>query len=241
LAYSASRTAPKIAHLHSIYTCTFAILFFGTPHSGSTKARLLGSLQKLASLSIPKKALQTESSLVSALEDGSETLQNITDQFTPLSVNFRIYFFWEQEKTDLKYTKDYIVDEASAAPILDNTERSGIAADHRGMCRFEASNSQGFRTVVAALQRYSRDATEIVSARTVRAAAALSTQRWHEARELVGGVVESSTDSGQSESLRVTQGWGCGGLPLLQQDGVDAGCTNANAHMAVWRGRMTVD
>src|SRR5438034_6922642 len=116
LAYSASRTAPKIAHLHSIFTCTFAILFFGTPHGGSSKARFLNSLQKLASLPIPKTALQTESSLLSALEDGSETLQNITDQFAPLSPNFRIYFFWEQERTDLKYTKDYIVDEASAAP-----------------------------------------------------------------------------------------------------------------------------
>lgn len=222
LAYSASRTAPKIAHLHSIYTCTFAILFFGTPHSGSSKARLLGSLQKLASLAVPKKALQTESSLLSALEEESETLQNITDQFAPLMPNFRIFFFWEQEKTDLKYTKDYIVDEASAAPILDSTERSGIAADHRGICRFEKSSSQGFRTVVAALQRYSREAPEVVKARTIRAAATLSTQRWYEATELVKGVQGSSTNGGQPESARGIQGWTGGGPALLQHSGVNA-------------------
>jgi len=174
--------------------------------------------------------------LLSALEDGSETLQNITDQFAPLSPNFRIYFFWEQERTDLKYTKDYIVDEASAAPILDNTERSGIAADHRGICKFETSSSQGFRTVVAALQRYSRNAPEIVKARTLRAAATLGTQRWNEARELVGGVQESSANGGQPESVRVIQGWSCGGLPLLQHNGVGVEYANAKSNVSAgWR------
>lgn len=91
----------------------------------------------MVSLAVPKKALQTDSSLLRALEEDSEVLQNITDQFAPLLHRFRIFYFWEQERTDLKYTQDYIVDEASAAPILDDTERSGIAADHRGMCRFE--------------------------------------------------------------------------------------------------------
>jgi len=172
--------------------------------------------------------------LLSALEDGSETLQNITDQFAPLSPNFRIYFFWEQERTDLKYTKDYIVDEASAAPILDNTERSGIAADHRGICKFETSSSQGFRTVVAALQRYSRDAPEIVKARTLRAAATLNTQRWNQARELVGGVRGSSATGSQPEPVRVIQGWSCGGLDLLQHNGVGVECGNAKAN--VWAG-----
>lgn len=191
LAYSESRTASKIAHLHSIYTCTYAILFFGTPHSGSNKARLLDSLQKIVSLTVPRKVLHTESSLLSALEEESETLQNIIDQFAPLMCRFRIFFFWEQEKTDLKYTRDYIVTESSAAPILDNTERSGIAADHRGICKFENSRDQGFRTVVAALQRYSLDALQVVQARIIRSAATLSAQRWHDAGELVKGAQTS--------------------------------------------------
>jgi hypothetical protein len=152
---------------------------------GSSKARLLGSLQKLASLTLPQKALQTESSLVNALEEESETLQNINDQFAPLMCNFHIFFFWEQEKTNLKYTKDYIVDEASAAPILDNTERSGIAADHRGMCKFEKNSDQGFRTVVAALRRYKQTACEVIVGRTVRASIALNDRKWHEATELI--------------------------------------------------------
>ncbi|KAH6667985.1 hypothetical protein B0J14DRAFT_175839 [Halenospora varia] len=95
LAYSASRSSSKIAHLQSVYTCTFAVMFFGTPHSGSGKAQLVGSLQKLAALALPKATAQFESSLLNALEEDSETLQNITDQFAPLMARFRIFFFWE--------------------------------------------------------------------------------------------------------------------------------------------------
>jgi hypothetical protein len=190
LAYSASRTAPKTAHLHSIYTSTFALLFFGTPHHGSSRVRLLSSLERLAFLAVPKenKILQTDSALVSAIESNSEVLEDITDQFTPLMHRFRIFFFWEQNRTDLKYTKDYIVDEPSAAPIMDSTERSGIAADHRGMCKFEKSSDQGFRIVVAALKRYGRQAPEFIRMRTVEAMREIEAKRWAEAAELLRGV-----------------------------------------------------
>ena len=116
----------------------------------------------MVSLTLPKKALQTDSSLLQALQEDSEVQQNITDPFAPLLQRFRVFFFWEQERTDLKYTKDYVVSEASAAPILDDTECSGIAADHRGMCKFENRNSPGFRTVMAALRRYCQEAPEMV-------------------------------------------------------------------------------
>ncbi|KAH8802449.1 hypothetical protein F5884DRAFT_886944 [Xylogone sp. PMI_703] len=195
LAYAASRISPKVAHLHSIYTCTFAVLFFGTPHNGTSKARLVGSLQKLTSTLLPKGALQIESNLLKALEEESETLQNITDQFAPLMSTFRIFFFWEQEKTDLKYTKDYIVDEASAAPILDNTERCGIARDHRGMVRFEKSIEQGFRTVVAALKRYCREAPQVIRDRVDKTTEILGERRRCEALELLKGVQPSLTNS----------------------------------------------
>lgn len=206
MAYSASRYASKIAHLHSIYACTFAILFFGTPHNGSSKARLLSSLQKLASLPIPKGVVQFESSLVNALEEESETLQNITDQFAPLLTNFRVFFFWEQEKTDLKYTKEYIVDEASAAPILDNTERCGIAGDHRGMCKFGSNTSQGFRTVVAALRRYSLEAPGVIKGRWIKATEMLSENRRHEAMEMLNGIQPYADRGYIQDALRTVEG-----------------------------------
>jgi hypothetical protein len=189
---------------------------------GASKARLLGSLQKLASLAVPKMAFQIESSLINALEKESETLQNITDQFAPLMSNFRIFFFWEQEKTDLKYTKDYIVEEASAAPILDSTERSGIAADHRGMCKFEKNTDQGFRTVIAALRRYKQEASEVITERMIRTSAALSDRRWHEATELVKGAQESPRNRFQPDCAREIYSRAGRGLALLPYGEVGA-------------------
>ena len=190
LAYSMSRTAPKISHLHSIYACTYGILFFGTPHSGSNKAHLLSNLQKLTSITVPKKILESDSSLIRALEEDSEVLQNITDQFAPLMQRFRIYFFWEQERMDLIYTKDYIVEETSAAPILDDTERSGIAADHRNMVKFADRDSPGFRTVIAALRRYAQDAPGVVKVRIAEARRMLNEQDWQKAAELARGSIQ---------------------------------------------------
>ena len=146
----------------------------------------------MVSLTIPKKALQTDSSLLQALEEDSEVLQNITDQFAPLQYRFRIFFFWEQERTDLKYTKDYIVDETSAAPILDDTERSGIAADHRDMCRFNRKESPGFRTVIAALKRYCIEAPGIVRVRVGETKADLEAHRRSESQHLLGGISENT-------------------------------------------------
>ncbi|KAI0556124.1 Alpha/Beta hydrolase protein [Xylaria curta] len=174
LSYSHSRSSDKIAHLHTIFTCTYGILFFGTPHHGSSKASLLLTLQKLTSLTLPRRFGRIERGLVKALEEESETLQNITDYFTPLMKDFHIHFFWEQEKTDLKYTKDYIVEKESAAPAFDDTERSGIAADHSGMVKFEDSNSSGFRLVAATLDRYCAEAPETIKSRKRTSRSALT-------------------------------------------------------------------
>jgi hypothetical protein len=183
LSYSNTRSSDKIAHIQTIFTCTYGILFFGTPHHGSSKARLLGTLQKLASIAVPQRIGQFESDLVSALEEESETLQNITDYFVPLMKNFCIYFFWEQEKTDIKYTKDYIVDKESAAPNFDDTERSGIAANHSEMVKFEDISCQGFRLVAAALDKYCGEAPDVIRHKWADTMQSLAEERRREAME----------------------------------------------------------
>lgn len=57
---------------------------------------------------MPSKVMDTEGQLLDALQEGSEVLQNITDMFVPLMKNFRIFFFWEQEKTNMGFTQDYV-------------------------------------------------------------------------------------------------------------------------------------
>ena len=184
---------------------TYGILFLGTPHNGSSKASLASIGSRMISALTPSQIVDTDSQLADGLREGSEVLQNITDMFAPLMKNFRVYFFWEQEKTSLGTTLAYvwdllnslltcdeliseipqIVEEHSAAPILDNTERAGLPYGHRDMAKFESRTSPGYRLVVAALLRYTREAPEAVSVRWLQAEEMLRIKRHNEAAELV--------------------------------------------------------
>ncbi|MCJ1283103.1 hypothetical protein MMC26_002430 [Xylographa opegraphella] len=185
LAYSASRTSKFVQHVHSIYVSTFAILFLGTPHDGSNKAKLASVTSRMIGALVPSKVLDTDGQLINALEEGSEVLQNITDMFVPLMKNFHIFFFWEQVKTNMGITQDYVVEESSAAPIIDNTERAGLPNDHVNICKFESRTSPGYRLVVAALIRYSKEAPEVISQRWKHAIEMLNSKRTQEAYELL--------------------------------------------------------
>ncbi|KAK4155051.1 protein SERAC1, partial [Chaetomidium leptoderma] len=183
LSYAQTRTGHKVSHDYSIFSCTYGILFFGTPHHGSSKATWLDYLKKLGAAAT-LGGMSRKSDLVSALENESETLQNITDYFVPIMRHFHLFFFWEQSRTSLgPLGSDYIVTHESAAPAYDETERAAIAADHRGMVRFETPSSQGFRMVVDALIRYCDDAAEVVGQRRADAARTLALERSREAAE----------------------------------------------------------
>jgi len=83
-------------------------LFLGTPHDGSSKAKLASTGRRMIGALIPSKIVDTEGQLLDALQEGSEVLQNITDLFAPLMKDFHIFFFWEQEKTNMGLTQDYV-------------------------------------------------------------------------------------------------------------------------------------
>lgn len=104
-------------HLHSIFVSTHAILFLGTPHNGSSKAALAGTGRRILDAVIPSKVWDSNGQLLDALKEGSETLQNITDQFAPLMKNFHVYFFWEQEKTDLGGSYSYVRMTSNQTPM----------------------------------------------------------------------------------------------------------------------------
>lgn len=97
-----------------------------------------------------------------------------------------IFFFWEQNPTSLgRLGSAYIVPHESAAPTYDDTERAAIAADHRGMVRFEKPNVQGFRMVMDALLRYCDEAPGVVEQRRADAARRLGLERGQEAEEIL--------------------------------------------------------
>ena len=161
-------------------------MFFGTPHKGSSKATLLASVKKIASILAPSPIKVSKSDLVLALEEESETLQNITDFFVPMMKNFAIFFFWEQHKTDLKILgKDFIVPCESAAPLYDDTERAGIAADHSGLVKFNDPSSHGFYLVMEALMRYCDNAPDAITQRRWLARDTLGQERGKEMMEIL--------------------------------------------------------
>jgi hypothetical protein len=183
LAYSSTRTSKHVEHLYSIFTSTFAILFFGTPHNGTDKANWF----------VPSDAADgghgshdDENPMVSVVEKDSEALQMITDHFASLMKQFHIFFFWEQIPTDFGKRTGFVVDESSAAPSIDNTERCGIYATHADMARFPGFGDSSYRTVIEALSRYCREAPPVIARRWKQAAELLSQARSHEASELTG-------------------------------------------------------
>ncbi|KAL6717650.1 hypothetical protein ACLMJK_005565 [Lecanora helva] len=175
LTYSSTRTSEHVAHLYSIFVSTYGILFFGTPHNGTDTGLWKPSVEQTCpSGFVPS---QSDSQLLSSMHKDSEILQIITEQFSSLTKQFHIFFFWEEIETFGKNGKGYIVEEASAAPIIDNTERAGIAADHMQMIRFSDTKTSSYRTVVEALIRYCRCAPSLISRRWEQAVESL-TRTW---------------------------------------------------------------
>jgi len=176
LAYSASRVSKKVDHLYSIFVSTYGILFFGTPHDASSSHHTTPNT--------PDSEVVNKNFAIAASPDPG-TLQNITDQFAPLIKQFHIHYFWEQRNTVTRTWTGLIVKESSAAPILDDTERSGVWATHSGMCKFATAGSPGFSVVRATLSRYARDANELIASRWMNALEALARLRRNEAAELL--------------------------------------------------------
>ncbi|KAK8065306.1 hypothetical protein PG997_012053 [Apiospora hydei] len=189
LIYAESRKGKKMEHVHALFVSTHAMLFFGTPHNGTSRANLASYAQRVVSSLLPSKVVDTDSRLINALKDGSEILQEITDNFQPKMKRFNVFFFWEQVweqvKTDLGAKYDYIVTESSAAPILDDTERAGIRAEHRHMCKFASRDSPGYPLVAATLIRYSEEAPKAIARRWSEAAESIRIMRKGEKDDIV--------------------------------------------------------
>jgi hypothetical protein len=188
LAYSSTRTSKYVEHLYSIFLSTFALLFFGTPHNGTDKAGWL-VLPHNKGFRHQARSYE-ESQLLLSVENGSEALQMITDQFAPLMKQFHIFFFWEELQTKFGAKARFMVEESSAAPMIDNTERSGIYANHSRMVQFPGAKSSSYRTVVEALIRYCREAPPVIVRRWQQATASMAQARSHEAFELTGTVFD---------------------------------------------------
>lgn len=186
LMYSSTRTAPKVVHLRDQFISTFGILFFGTPH-GKTDPSNWAALGRRAFDLRARRSIFHHAGLTLTRTQVSQSVQgpHLVDQdFAPFIKQFRIFFFWEELPTKLGDHHSIIVDHESAAPKLDNTESSGIHADHPSMVRFGSRQSSDYRTVLAALTTYCKKAPNVVAHRWNQAEISLKQLRAKEACEL---------------------------------------------------------
>ncbi|OKL56474.1 hypothetical protein UA08_08099 [Talaromyces atroroseus] len=187
-------TSSQVQHLYTVFVSTYAILFFGTPHDRVDSASWLtpDTAPQSGSPVRSRQHSHERNSLVS--DDDSNTLQIITEQFAPLMKKFRIFFFWEELPTKFGNNMQFLVEEDSAAPSMDNTERCGIDATHSGMVKFSTSNSSSYRTVIAALARYCNDAPAVIARRWEKELETLARTRSNDASEIVGPDFEIHLD-----------------------------------------------
>jgi hypothetical protein len=184
LVYSSTRTAAKIDHLWDQFVSTFAILFFGTPHTRMARS-IWFALDKLLSSKKHTRLLSFDRSpRYEADDDG--LLQSISGEFAPIMKQFHTFFLWEELPTTFADRSEYIVDPSTAVLDLDNTEKSGIHATHIGMIKFGSTESSSYRTVIEALSRYCHEAPRTIMHRWSQAIPALKQLRAGEAFELGG-------------------------------------------------------
>ncbi|KAJ9653414.1 hypothetical protein H2198_007412 [Neophaeococcomyces mojaviensis] len=219
LIYSRSIDHPSTEHLRSIYVSTYGILFMGTPHNGSDLAKWGTLLQSIASAALPRKFFDSSSHLVEALKTNNETLQNINRYFNEIMPRLKIYFFYEGRPMDLKGTRQFVVDEASAAPNFQGVERMGIERDHSHMCKFENEQSTGFAVVAEAVHRYSFDAPTLIAVRWEEEKQVRSFQRQMAAQELLAADRRSRNPSPDSRQNRTPLLDGSARTPILLENG----------------------
>ncbi|KAK2753243.1 hypothetical protein FQN54_007934 [Arachnomyces sp. PD_36] len=201
LSYSESRTSAHVAHLYSIFVSTYGILFFGTPHNSTNITAWPG--EKSTKSSDFRIAMKIERQSDIPLNGDSATFEAITDQFVPMMKHFRVFFFWEGIQTQIGTRFGYVVKESSAAPILDNTERAGIDSTHTGMVKFSKKNTSKYRTVIAALLRYCKQAPTVISRRWEGAFEVLAREHSSDAFELAGstlGIGDGHTSPDERDS-----------------------------------------
>jgi hypothetical protein len=152
----------------AIFVATYGIIFLGTPHVGSSLAKMGLILQAMCDTLIPKTLFHTESQLVRTLKSNNETLLNINLHFLDVYQNFEIDFVHENMKTIIGGFKDYVVDQESASPQLPDVQYYGIEANHSGMCKFESVDAPGYMNVSETIKSWIEKAPMVVRGRFIK-------------------------------------------------------------------------
>ncbi|SPO01370.1 uncharacterized protein DNG_04046 [Cephalotrichum gorgonifer] len=164
LLYSNDVRDPELDLWRSIYVSTYAMIFLGTPHTGSNLASWGRILQGMSGV-VPKKVFDSEPVLLKTLKKENATLQEINVHFLDIYRRFKIHMVRENQKTDLKWTVDFVVDANSAGPQLPGVTYYSIEATHSTMCKFPTADAPGYSNVSSAILQWVLEAPDSIQTR----------------------------------------------------------------------------
>ncbi|KAE8446926.1 hypothetical protein EG329_011557 [Mollisiaceae sp. DMI_Dod_QoI] len=139
--------------LRDIYQSTYSIIFFGTPHRGSSYAQM-GVLARDIAVAA---GFDARDSLIRSLKPDAEVLSFLRDEFARMLYDraFKIYSFQEGQgfKGIYSLSRKIVDDESSR---LDDARegRDFINANHMMMCRFRDKNDEGYNKVKSVVSKY---------------------------------------------------------------------------------------
>ena len=132
-----------------IQPATLGVIFLGTPHHGSEKAKLATTIAEISRICAPG---DPNTQILRALELNSELLQRIATDFNHIlsSGQMHVHSFSEELKTNGMM----IVESDSAAIRHTRETRSTLHADHRTIARYSSREDPNFGRVAGVLQRW---------------------------------------------------------------------------------------
>ncbi|EEU46384.1 uncharacterized protein NECHADRAFT_78939 [Fusarium vanettenii 77-13-4] len=157
LVHSNAIHEPHLQYQRSIFVSTYGIVFLGTPHTedASTWGQVL---QAMSDAIAPKRLFGGEPMLLKTLKKDPEALTRIDNRFCNIYRNFEILMVHENQPSEIKGSKFFVVGAEVAHPPLPHTTSFGIEAAHLSMCKFDSLKAPGFIRIRTAIQKWVRDA-----------------------------------------------------------------------------------
>ncbi|CCA75680.1 related to tetratricopeptide repeat domain protein-Neosartorya fischeri, partial [Serendipita indica DSM 11827] len=144
-----------------ILVSTHAVLFFGTPHSGTDGVGLVQLVNRIMSM-----FLETNNTVLKHLKTNSEELYNIQKSFISASGKLNSIFFYEERETPIAGGQKKLLVPYHSATIAGEAAEV-LHADHCQMVKFTEENTENFRKVLSHLKKRLKNASEAVAAKWV--------------------------------------------------------------------------
>ncbi|EFX03482.1 hypothetical protein CMQ_410 [Grosmannia clavigera kw1407] len=131
--------------LRDMYECTYAIVFFGTPHRGSSYAKIGLVAERI----VKTVGFAANDKLLRDLKPDGTHLEILREDFSTMLEDraFKVYSFQEGQGL-------YVVDDASSSLDSQMERKDHINANHMMMCRFLSREDEGYIKCHGVIAKY---------------------------------------------------------------------------------------